>query len=274
MVVPADDAERRSATETNQLSSENRRSADEGGQNVSNGPLSFTQQELREIYDGIDEDELRQILEETRPSIERYADILSDIDDKAARTLRLNTVIFGFLLTFAGIVTSTPNGQFAALSQYVNAAYGLGLTASAISATLALITYTQSEVITGFSIADVASVFEEELDDRIDMNPKILLFNRVRSHVQWLRMNRSVNRRDSNMLFASHGFLFISLGNYSLAVLWVSFGLSGSPILLGICAIVLSISLGYVVALPKTNAWDQLAKWWRSVDGRLDRFRR
>jgi len=210
--VSADDTDVESAADANQSSS--------------NDPLGFTEQELQEIYRRTGEDELRQILEETRPSIERYADILSDIDDKAARTLRLNTVIFGFLLTFAGIVTSTPGDQFAALSRYVNVAYGFGLVASAVSATLALITYTQSEVITGFSVADVTSVFEEELDDQINVNPKILLLNRLRSHVQWLQVNRSVNRRDSNMLFASHTFLFISLGNYALAVLWVSLGFS------------------------------------------------
>jgi hypothetical protein len=236
--------------------------------------LDLSDDELIEFYSRISEDELAQILEETRASIDGYVDILSDIDDKAARTLRLNTLIFGFILTFAGLVMSGSNEQFAPLSQYVNVSYFVGLLATGISATLALITYTQSQIRSGFSVRDVETIFQETLDDKITTNPKILLFNRVRSHIRWIQQNRSVNRRDSNMLFASHVFLMISLGNYALAVLMGSISVTHWFLLLVLSPIV-SLLLTVIVTLPKNRLWPTVSGTWVKIDDNiLSRFRR
>lgn len=226
--------------------------------------LDLSDQELIEFFSRVSENELEQILEETRASIDGYVDILSDIDDKAARTLRLNTLIFGFILTFAGLVTNASTGQFAPLSQFVNVSYLAGLLATGISATLALITYTQSQIRSGFSVKDVETVFRETLSDDITTNRKILLFNRVRSHIRWIQRNRLVNRRDSNMLFASHVFLMVSLGNYGLAVFMGSIGVTHWLLLL-VLSLAISIVLTFIVTLPKNMLWPGVCSVWEFV---------
>lgn len=231
-------------------------------------PLDFSEEELLEVYRRISEDELEQVLDETRPSIDGYASILSDIDDKAARTLRLNTLIFGFSLTFASVVMSAPSGQFSPLSQFVNVAYFFGLLATGISATLALITYTQSQIRSGFSVKDVETVFQEKLDDDVQITQKVLLFNRVRSHVRWIQQNRSINRRDSNMLFASHVFLMISLGNYALAVLMGSIGVT-HWLLLFVLSLLVSVLLTVIVTFPKNVCWPYVTGAWKVINERV-----
>ena len=101
--------------------------------------LEYSRSELTEILEQTDEEILRATLEETRPTLDTIEGFLSDIDDKAGQTLRLNTILIGLLLTVISLAFSQ---NLPGVTQFLNLAFYFGLGASGLSIVAALLTYT------------------------------------------------------------------------------------------------------------------------------------
>ena len=93
------------------------------------------------------------------------------------------------------------------------------------------------------------------------MNEKQFLLSLVLSHGDWIRENGRVNERDAQTLFASHLFLFSSMGYYAFAVGWV-FVQPMPQYVVVIGSIVLLPILWFVIYLPQTIFWSWLMPIW------------
>ena len=180
-------------SEEEKATTEHRDSADqeealEDDELTESAPLEYSDEELAEILDGTDTEVLRRTLRETRPTLDTIESFLGDIDDKAGRTLRLNTILIGLLLTGFSFSASQ---NFQAINEFLILPLYLGLLMSGISITASLLTFTRSEITPGLS--------DENVDQILDMkmNEKQLLLSLVLSHGVWIRENGRVNERDA-----------------------------------------------------------------------------
>jgi len=216
--------------------------------------LDYTPEELQEIYESTDTEVLQLALNETRPTLDAIQEFLSDIDDKAGRTLRLNTVILGIILTIVSLSSSNPGANIA---RFVNLGFYAGSFASGTSFIASFITYTRSSITPGITVGDVEGVLEEPIDR------KSLLISLLVAHGQWIRENGKVNRQDAFTLFIGHTSLLLSIGYYSLAVVSAFTSSPWWTEMLGIG--ILSVVLIAVIYAPQTPYWDTLWAKGRSL---------
>lgn len=226
--------------------------APEDGEPAESTPLEYSDEELAEVLEGTDTAVLRRTLRETRPTLDTIESFLGDIDDKAGRTLRLNTILIGLLLTGFSFSASQ---NVEAINDFLNLPLYLGLLMSGISITAALLTFTRSEITPGLSDDNIAQILDME------MSEKQLLLSLVLSHGDWIRENGQVNERDAQTLFASHLFLFSSMGYYAFAVGWVFVQPMPQWVVM-IGSFVLLPILWFVIYLPQTIFWPKLAPIW------------
>lgn len=227
-------------------------------------PLKYNETELNNILEQTDTEVLRLTLEETRPTLDTIEDFLSDIDDKAGQTLRLNTIIIGLLLTIISLSLgqNTPD-----ITQFFNFAFFCGLAASSFSIVAALLTYTRSTITPGLAVEDIETILENGMSERV------LLLSLVLSHGNWIQENGRVNQRDARTLFTSHLFLFLSMGYYALAVLWGIMRLAPNW-RLWVTIGGLTILLPFIIYLPQTKFWPLLLpiwNWWAWIVERIRR---
>lgn len=181
----------------------------EGTSNEEDSTEEYTEQE---IYEGYDEDALAEILDQQSMVIDRYVDVINDIDSKAAYTLRLNVLLFSLVL---GIISLSTSEQFSLLSSLSTLALYVGAGASLLSVVASLIAYTRTNIHAGLSSEDVDSLLEEP------MGRKILLYSLVKGHQEWVRENSRANKNDANIVFGAHMLLLVSMFNFALAVAWM-----------------------------------------------------
>lgn len=191
---------------------------------------------------------LRAALNETRPTLETIESFLSDIDDKAGRTLRLNIAIIGILLTALSIGFSQ---GLPGTNRVLNGAFFFGLIASSISIVAALLTYTRSTITAGLGVQDIDLVLERD-----DISEEAMLRAILRSHKEWIRTNGRTNERDASSLFVSHVFLLLSMGYYALAVLWVIIQPIPQSVLLYAGIIGLTLILVFIIYLPQWKRFE------------------
>lgn len=147
--------------------------------------LEYSTNELDEILEGTSEEVLRTTLKETRPTLDTIEGFLSDIDDKAGQTLRLNTILIGLLLTVISLAFSQ---NLPGITDFLNLAFYFGLASSGTSIIAALLTYTRSTITPGLSVNDIEQILNN------DMTEKTLLLSLVLSHGEWINKNGRVNQ--------------------------------------------------------------------------------
>ena len=187
---------------------------------------------------------LRATLEETRPTLDTIEGFLSDIDDKAGRTLRLNIGLIGLLLTVVSLGFSQ---DVPGVSRLINPAFFTGIAASSISILAALLTYTRSTVTVGLGGEDITYILNN------DVSEEFLLRSLVRSHRTWIQENGRVNERDARTLFTSHLFLLLSMGYYGFAVVWAYIRPVPQSVILYTSLIALTAILTFVIYLPQSD---------------------
>lgn len=164
-------------------------------------------------------------LEEGRRTIDKQNEILNNIDDKAARILRINLVIVGLLLTGLSVATGTgsetgPVEQL--LPSAVNIYTELGLFMLLLSTGVAALTYTASALrigVTGGSLRRI--VFEGDTSDRKRLR------GLTRSYSKWIEQNYRTNAYNAplatlTLIFLVYAVVLLTLGGIETirAVRW------------------------------------------------------
>lgn len=174
------------------------------------------EREARVETDGVDEgahsshdaDALRRTQSETRAVLDHQIQTFNDVDNKAARTFRLDAILLGLVLTAVSFVARADSYD---IVLYANVYTVVGLVALIVSFVLAVLTYTTTSIETGLGPSDVERLVEERYSEREWL---VLL---LRSEAEWMRRNERQQTINGALLTASHAAL---LG----AVLCLSFG--------------------------------------------------
>lgn len=154
-------------------------------------------------------------LEEGRRTIDKQNEILNNIDDKAARILRINLVIVGLILTGLSVATSTErqtNPVQEVLPDAINIYTELGLLALLLSTGVAALTYTASALrigVTGGSLRRI--VFEGDTPDRKRLR------GLTRSYSKWIEQNYRTNAYNAplatlTLIFLVYAVVLLTLG--------------------------------------------------------------
>jgi hypothetical protein len=154
-------------------------------------------------------------LEEGRRTIDKQNEVLNNIDDKAARILRINLVIVGLVLT--GISLATGDGEQTEpvqelLPGVINIYTELGLLALLLSTGVAALTYTASVSrigVTGKSLRRI--VFEGSFSDRKRLR------GLTRSYSKWIEQNYQTNAYNAplatfTLIFLVYAVVLLTLG--------------------------------------------------------------
>lgn len=131
-------------------------------------------------------------IDEARRTIDKQNEVLNNIDDKAARILRINLVVVGILLSGLSLAMNNSGQQtdplVKLLPAIVNVYTELGMVALLLSTAFAAVTYTASALrigVSGDSLRQI--VFEGTASDR----------DRLRgladSYASWIQTNHRTN---------------------------------------------------------------------------------
>lgn len=131
-------------------------------------------------------------LEEARRTVDKQNEVLNNIDDKAARILRINLVVIGLLLTGLSVATRSDGGQSESARELLpvvaNIYTELGVLALLLSTALAALTYTASASRIGLSGNSLRQiVFEGNAPDRKRLR------GLANSYASWIESNYETN---------------------------------------------------------------------------------
>lgn len=166
--------------------------------------LNHLQREPRRYH----HDALDVTYEEARRVIEHQLDSVSDIDNKAAHTLRVLFVLFGLLITASSLLVNTllrrPATELAAAKQFVNTFTAGGVASLLLSLFVAIWTYNETRTRSGLSPSAISSLSQDDSRER--------RFRQLFSQFpKWMVHNEVAIRRDSTLLFTSHFTMFIGI---------------------------------------------------------------
>jgi len=156
-----------------------------------------------------DIDSLRLSQEETRAVLDHQIESFRRIDDKAARTFRLDGLLLGLILTGLSFITQSESVDFSTVLNNWTIAGVVLLIASFI---LAVVTYTVTDVNTGLGPADIRRLVTEEYTEKHWL---ILL---LRSEAAWMEENTRRQDINGKLLTASHIALIAAVSSLSLGI--------------------------------------------------------
>jgi len=153
--------------------------------------------DLREELAGIDfdgePDQLSELRDEARETVDAQRETLNDIDTKASRILRLNIALIGILVSVISIATQigpdTKSGS-TGFEPFVNVYTEVGVGALVLSTAFAAMTYTASELDVGVSSENLAELLRAEF--MVDETEELL----VKNYIMRINFNRSTNVRN------------------------------------------------------------------------------
>lgn len=150
----------------------------------------------------------RTVSAEARETVDQQVAWLREIDSKAMRTLRFNTVILGLVIpTFSFAVRYDIVDSIGAFYTVEMAA---GITFLLISTVLAGVTYTTSGVHTGVSADDIRTAHRRSLTDR-SVHDTL-----VSSYTEWIESNHATIRRNAVLITATILCMIYALGLLAL----------------------------------------------------------
>ncbi len=190
--------------------------------------------------------------EEAHRTIDHQIDTLDDIDDKAARILRLNLLLIGILLTGFSIA-ATDNGfgdAIGDLRSVINWYLLCGLLAILASTALAAFTYTTSSKRGGMSGRDIANLLTN------DHTPEQNLRGILEGYSIWMQYNYKMNTKNAPLgtgilILLFYGLVLVSVGVYHGIV-----DETGTITALTVLSIL-------AVFTWKSGVYNQLKRYWR-----------
>lgn len=153
--------------------------------------------DLREDLADIDFDgepeQMSELRDEARQTVDAQRETLNDIDTKASRILRLNVALIGILVSITSIATQIgPESESGSIGfePYVNVYTEVGIGALVLSTAFAAMTYTASELDVGVSSENLADLLRA--DFTFDETEELL----VKNYIMRINFNRSTNVRN------------------------------------------------------------------------------
>ena len=137
---------------------------------------------------------LRITYEGARTVLDAQLQRITDIDDKAATVLRIDSLLLGLLVTTATLITRVREQQ---LAEFVNPLTAIGIGLIVVSLLAAIVTYTISETVSGVGPDGTERLVERRYTER----EWLVLLNR--SAAAWMRENERANRRNARAMNAS-----------------------------------------------------------------------
>jgi len=189
-----------------------------------------------------------------RAVIDHQIDSLSDLNDKAAYTIRLNILILGVLLTVFSLLLNNNQGQNEITNHVINGGVGTGVFLSSFSILAALWTYTSTRK----EVGPTGESMMKAINNETGYSARGWLRGTIQAQAGWIQTNDKVNRRDSFMLFISHLYLFISIGFYAFGITW-GLRFANKPLYYyWLSVLVLSTVLPSIVLAPKYAPKDKI----------------
>lgn len=155
--------------------------------------------------------------EEAHRTIDHQVDTLNDIDEKAARILRLNLLLLSIILAglsiAAGEFATNGNLTDGAVTDLWNSYTTLGLISLLASTAMAALTYTASSMRAGMSGRDIEALVDN--DATAEQN----LQGIVESYSRWMQYNFKINSKNAplgtlTLLLLIYSIVLLSMGIY------------------------------------------------------------
>lgn len=149
-------------------------------------------------------------LSEARETLNGQLDIQSDIDDKAARTLRINTVLLGIVVSGMSFLLDDPivreGGDV--FNEFTVAGIVLLLGSTAFAA----LTYSASDAVVGVARADIETLIDGEYSEMANKEGLALSFG------EWIEFNSETIDIDAFYFTSTTTLLIWSLSFISLGI--------------------------------------------------------
>lgn len=145
---------------------------------------------------------LRTAQDEARDVLDHQIQNFTDVDNKAARTFRLDAILLGLLLTAVSFIMRS---EAMSIEPYVNPLTVFSVIALIGSFIAAVITYTTTGIQTGLGPDDIERLVKKRYTE---MEWLILM---LRSEAEWMRENERQNRIGVRFLWISHGALILGI---------------------------------------------------------------
>lgn len=140
---------------------------------------------------------------EARSVIEAQRDVISDIDEKAIRTVRLNAIVVGIVVGAA---------QLAGASVFHFPVLTGGTVCLFLSLGSGLITYSESDLYLGANRAYIERIIANEFDESSWETDLLIRM------ADWIEANRSDIEWNGRLLFLTQTLLFLGITGIGLAV--------------------------------------------------------
>lgn len=152
---------------------------------------------------------LRLSQEEARTVLDHQIAAFSRIDDKAARTFRLNGLLLGLILTAVSFIVPSQTLEIGAVVN--NWTIG-GVALIIVSFILAVTTYTVTDAETGLGTSDIQRLIKERYTEEEWL---ILL---LRSEAAWMKENTRRQNYNGILLTSSHIALILAIISFSAGI--------------------------------------------------------
>jgi hypothetical protein len=156
-----------------------------------------------------DIESLRLSQEEARAVLDHQIESFRRIDDKAARTFRLDGLLLGLILTGLSFITQSNSIEFGTILNNWTISGVIFLITSFI---LAVATYTVTDVNTGLGPSDIRRLVTKEYTEKHWL---ILL---LRSEAAWMEENTRRQDINGKLLTMSHIALIAAVSSLSLGI--------------------------------------------------------
>jgi len=188
--------------------------------------------------------------EEGRETITEQVQNLRDIDQKAARILRLNLIIISLTPTVLSIIFQSDNSP--GLSVLLNEYTIFGLFCLLLSTGLAALTYTATDVQVGVGNDDLREIVDGNYEE------EIVLENLVMAYGDWIEFNTRTGIRNAPYITLTVLLIVAAITNFVLGVIEISH--SVPPYVIVVAAIGFLL-LAKLAGLPR-----QLSRWRAEVE--------
>lgn len=159
----------------------------------------------------MDIEALRTTHEEARTVLDHQIESVRNLDDKAAKTFRLDAVFLGLTLTAVSLLVRSDSFQ---VSPFVNAGTVAGVIALIASFIFAVLTFTVTDMHSGIGPADI----ERLVDEKYTEEEWLALL--VRSEAAWMAGNEKQQSLNVKFLIVSHVALLIAIICFSVGIVY------------------------------------------------------
>lgn len=171
--------------------------------------------ELRDIDFSGNTDQLSELRQEARQTVDAQRATLEDIDTKASRILRLNVTLIGILVSVLSIVTQfgpeTESG-LGRIEPFLNVYTEIGVGALVLSTAFAAMTYTTSELDVGISSENLTDLLRADFSR--EETEELL----IKNYIIRINFNRSTNVRNIPLFQLTILFIIVAIVSFVLGL--------------------------------------------------------